>query len=49
LKSVPSVRVEDVTIPDAPEADETSIRFFVHPPSDLEEMRAEVEASPFKA
>jgi len=49
LKSVPNVRTEDVTIPDAPEADETSIRFFVHPPSDLEEMRAEVEANPFKA
>jgi hypothetical protein len=35
LKSVPGVRVEDCAIPDAPEADETSIRFFVHPPSDL--------------
>jgi hypothetical protein len=49
LKSVPSVRVEDITIPDAPEADEASIRFFVHPPSDLEGMRAEVEAGLFKA
>lgn len=40
LKFVAGVAVEDVIVPDAPEADETSLRFFVHPPNDLEEMRA---------
>ncbi len=35
LKFLPSVSVEDVTIPDAPEADEGLLQFFVHPPSDL--------------
>jgi hypothetical protein len=32
--------IEEIVIPDAPEADEYPLRFFVHPPSDLEEMRA---------
>jgi hypothetical protein len=36
LKFLPNVSVEDITIPDAPEADEELLRFFVHPPSDLE-------------
>jgi hypothetical protein len=40
LKLVPGVSVDDITIPDAPEADADPLRFFVHPPSDLEEMRA---------
>jgi hypothetical protein len=40
LQLIPDVQVEDMTIPDAPEADEGTLRFFVHPPSDLEEMRA---------
>jgi hypothetical protein len=40
LKFVPGVSVDDITIPDAPEADADPLRFFVHPPSDLEEMRA---------
>ena len=40
LKFLPNVSVEDITIPDAPEADEELLRFFVHPPSDLEKMRA---------
>lgn len=46
LKSGMNVSFEDITIPDAPEADEYPLRFFVHPPSDLEEMRerANVEA-----
>jgi hypothetical protein len=40
MKSVPRMTYDDVEIPDAPEADEGSLRFFVHPPSDLEEIRA---------
>ncbi len=39
-KFIPAVLVEDITIPDAPEADEGLLRFWVHPPDDLEEMRA---------
>jgi len=32
---------EDVTIPDAPEADtEELVRYFLHPPSNLEEIRS---------
>ena len=31
---------EAVTIADAPEAGEERLRFFVHPPSNLEEIRA---------
>ena len=42
-QSIPNVRVEDRTIPDAPEAHQL-IRFFVHPPSNLDAMRAEVMA-----
>jgi hypothetical protein len=34
LKAVPRMTYEDITIPDAPEADENPLRFFVHPPSD---------------
>lgn len=45
LKFIPNISVEDVTIPDAPEADEGSLRFFVHPPDDLEEMRASLAGS----
>ena len=37
--------VEDITIPDAPESDADPFRFFVHPPTDLEDMRAAVEKS----
>jgi hypothetical protein len=40
LKLVPGVSVDDITIPDAPEANADPLRFFVHPPSDLKEMRA---------
>jgi hypothetical protein len=43
LKSIPDLSVEDITIPDAPEADADPFRFFVHPPTDLEEMRAALE------
>jgi hypothetical protein len=39
LKSVHGVSVDDIIVPDAPEADADPLRFFVHPPSDLEEMR----------
>jgi hypothetical protein len=42
LKFLPNVSVADITIPDAPEAMEGSLRFFVHPPDNLEEMRAEL-------
>ena len=31
---------DEVTIPDAPEATDQTLRFFVHPPADLEAMRA---------
>jgi hypothetical protein len=44
LKAVPHMTYEDITIPDAPEADENPLRFFVHPPSDLEETRASMNA-----
>lgn len=44
LKFLPNVLVEDITIPDAPEATDGLIRFFVHPPDNLEEMRAELMA-----
>jgi hypothetical protein len=40
MKAIPGMAIEDIVIPDAPEADEYPLRFFVHPPSDLEEMRA---------
>jgi hypothetical protein len=43
LKSVHGVRVEDITIPDALEDGEASIRFFVHPPPDLDELRRIVD------
>jgi hypothetical protein len=42
LTAVPNMLVEDVTILDAPEADEHPSRFFVHPPTDLDEMRRQV-------
>jgi hypothetical protein len=45
LRSIPDLSVEDLIIPDAPEADADPFRFFVHPPTDLEEMRAAVEKS----
>ena len=41
-KSLPALRIDDMMVHDAPEADEYPLRFFVHPPSDLEEMRASV-------
>jgi len=44
LKSGARLSTEDVLIPDAPEADEYPLRYFVHPPSDLEEMRQRVNA-----
>jgi hypothetical protein len=44
LKAVPRVTYEDIDIPDAPEADEGSLRFFAHPPSDLEEVRAAMKS-----
>jgi hypothetical protein len=44
LKAVPNLTYEDITIPDAPEADENPLRFFVHPPSDLEEIQAAMNA-----
>ena len=43
LAGIPNRLVEDIIIPDAPEADEGPLRFFVHPPSDLEEIRAAAE------
>jgi hypothetical protein len=39
-----ALRIEDMLIPDAPEADEDPLKFFVHPPSDLAEMEATVAA-----
>jgi hypothetical protein len=42
-QSVPGFTVEDITLPDAPEANQTPIRFFIHPPGDLTEMCARVE------
>jgi hypothetical protein len=39
LKFIPGVTCEDITIPDAPAAEEGLLRFFVHPPDNLEEMR----------
>jgi hypothetical protein len=42
IQFIPNMSVEDVMIPDAPNADEALLRFFVHPPSDLEEMREAV-------
>jgi hypothetical protein len=39
LKAVPDMATEDLLIPDAPDADQYPLRFFVHPPSELEEMR----------
>ena len=45
LKLVPGVSVEDIAIPDAPEADADPPRFFVHPPTDLEEMRVLVKST----
>jgi hypothetical protein len=32
--------VETLTIPDAPESEGDRVHFFVHPPSNLEEIRA---------
>lgn len=45
MTTVPNVSSETLTIPDAPDAADDSMRFFVHPPDDLEEMRAEVIAA----
>ena len=45
MATVPNVSSETLTIPDAPDAADDSMRFFVHPPDDLEEMRAEVIAA----
>jgi len=42
MKFLASVPMTDVTIPDAPAANEASLRFFTHPPSDLEEMHISV-------
>jgi hypothetical protein len=39
VAALPSMRIEDVVISDASEADEYPLRFFVHPPSDLAEMQ----------
>jgi len=44
LKSGLRLSIEDIVISDAPEADEYPLRFFVHPPSELEEMRLLVNA-----
>jgi hypothetical protein len=44
LKAAPSMTYEDITIPDAPEAHENPLRFFVHAPRDLEEMRARMNS-----
>lgn len=44
LKSSLRLSIEDIVISDAPEADEHPLRFFVHPPSELEEMRLLVNA-----
>jgi hypothetical protein len=38
--TLPALRIEDIIIPDAPEADEDPLKFFVHPPSDLAEIQA---------
>lgn len=46
MKAAPQMAYEDITIQDAPEADENPLRFFVHPPTDLEEMRAAMNAEP---
>jgi hypothetical protein len=46
VAAIPSMRIEDVVIPDAPEADEYPLRFFVHPPSDLAEIQAAMRKSP---
>jgi hypothetical protein len=46
VAAIPSLRIEDVVIPDAPEADEYPLRFFVHPPSDLAEMQAAAGKAP---
>jgi hypothetical protein len=43
-QSIPGFRVEDLLIAEVPEVGEKSIPFFVHPPDNLDEMRAEVEA-----
>lgn len=45
-QSVPGLGIEDVVLADAPEANETSIRFFVHPPENLAEMRDHVGENP---
>jgi hypothetical protein len=42
MKYIPGVPIIGVIVPDAPAADETSLRFFVHPPGDLREIRAAV-------
>jgi hypothetical protein len=44
-KFIPGLSFEDVIIPDAPEAEEGLLRFFVHPPEDLEELRASLATS----
>jgi hypothetical protein len=35
MKFVPNMTFENLTVPDAPEAEEERLRFFVHPPRDL--------------
>jgi hypothetical protein len=46
VAAIPSMRIEDVVISDAPEADEYPLRFFVHPPGDLAEMQAAMGQAP---
>jgi hypothetical protein len=44
-KFIPGLSFEDVIIPDAPETEEGLLRFFAHPPEDLEELRASLATS----
>jgi len=46
VAAIPSVRIEDLVISDAPEADKYPLRSFVHPPSDLAEMQAATGQAP---
>lgn len=46
VAAIPSMRIEDVVISDAPEADKNPLRFFVHPPSDLAEMQTAIGQAP---
>jgi hypothetical protein len=44
VKAFPALHFEDIVIRDAPAADEHPLRFFAHPPRDLEEIHAAVAA-----